>query len=74
MHFELSYDPTELIGAIFWQLKRIKIEKYEPVIIGITNESKNQETTKKNERAENETLDSGIKSTKFLAPEKNQQI
>jgi hypothetical protein len=31
LHFELSRDPTELIGAIFWQLKRIKIEKYNPV-------------------------------------------
>ena len=34
LHFELSSDPTELIGAIFWQLKRIKIEKYEPVVVG----------------------------------------
>ena len=33
LHFELSRDPTELIGAIFWQLKRIKIEKYDPVTI-----------------------------------------
>lgn len=34
LHFELSRDPNELIGAIFWQLKRIKIEKYEPVVVG----------------------------------------
>ena len=34
LHFELSSDPTELIGAIFWQLKRVKIEKYEPVLVG----------------------------------------
>ena len=33
LHFELSRDPTELIGAIFWQLKRIKIEKYDPIIV-----------------------------------------
>ena len=33
LHFELSRDPTELIGAIFWQLKRIKIEKYDPIAI-----------------------------------------
>ena len=34
LHFELSSDPTELIGAIFWQLKRIKIEKHEPIVVG----------------------------------------
>lgn len=33
LHFELSRDPSELIGAIFWQLKRIKIEKYDPIVI-----------------------------------------
>jgi len=33
LHFELSRDPTELIGAIFWQLKRIKIEKYDPIVV-----------------------------------------
>ena len=33
LHFELSRDPTELIGAIFWQLKRIKIEKYDPILV-----------------------------------------
>jgi hypothetical protein len=39
-HFELSQEPNDLIGAIFWQLKRIKIEKYEPVMIGASLESK----------------------------------
>lgn len=41
LHFELSRDPTELIGAIFWQLKRIKIEKYNPVFAngGAPNQS-----------------------------------
>ena len=34
LHFELNRDPTELIGSIFWQLKRIKIEKYEPIVVG----------------------------------------
>lgn len=34
LHFELSSDPTELIGAIFWQLKRIKIEKHDPILVG----------------------------------------
>ena len=33
LHFELARDPTELIGAIFWQLKRIKIEKYDPIVV-----------------------------------------
>ena len=47
LHFELSVDPTELIGAIFWQLKRIKIEKYEPVVYtsgssGLASGSDNQ--------------------------------
>jgi len=34
LHFELSHEPNDLIGAIFWQLKRIKIENYEPILIG----------------------------------------
>jgi hypothetical protein len=42
LHFELSQEPNELIGAIFWQLKRIKIEKYEPVILGASLESKEE--------------------------------
>lgn len=54
LHFELSHDPTELIGAIFWQLKRIKIEKYEPVVIGAANESKDQEVSKTTERVDAE--------------------
>ena len=33
LHFELARDPTELIGAIFWQLKRIKIEQYDPILV-----------------------------------------
>jgi hypothetical protein len=45
LHFELSQDPTELIGAIYWQLKRIKIEKYEPVVIGSTRESRDQDSS-----------------------------
>ena len=26
LHFELSNEPNELLAAIFWQLKRIKVE------------------------------------------------
>lgn len=45
LHFELSRDPTELIGAIFWQLKRIKIEKYDPIVIHTTHQNQYQQPT-----------------------------
>ena len=70
LHFELSYDPNELIGAIFWQLKRIKIEKYEPVVIGITNESREQDAAKKNERLDTEISDAVMKGNQLSSSEK----
>lgn len=39
MNFELSNEPNDLLGAIFWQLKRIKIETYNPICIGTIIES-----------------------------------
>ena len=38
--FELTYDSVDLIGVIFQQLKRVKIEKYEPVVISGKTEHK----------------------------------
>lgn len=46
LHFELSQEPNDLIGAIFWQLKRIKIEKYEPIVIGASLETKEEPVKK----------------------------
>jgi hypothetical protein len=31
--FELAFESQELIGIIFQQLKRVKVEKYESVVI-----------------------------------------
>jgi len=53
LHFELSSDPSELIGAIFWQLKRIKIEKYEPFQIESKDEDGNV-----NQSSENHSISS----------------
>lgn len=32
--FELCRDPNELLGSIFWQLKRVRIEKYNDITVG----------------------------------------
>lgn len=33
MKFELSYDPTELLGTIFQQMKRVRIERYQSIVV-----------------------------------------
>lgn len=56
--FELAYDSVDLIGIVFQQLKRIKIEKYEPILIAGKTDQKPVDTvgTKINETTNSDQL------------------